>query len=203
MSHLLLVRHGASEYNYKRRFAGYSDIEMTSLGYEQVKKLRDRLASERIDFAYSSDLKRASATAEIICSRHQVNLITCPELREANYGEVEGLTLDEISRLYPEVAESVVNFNLRLKFPGGESFAEFTERVSKFLPTLKQHSSSRTLLVVSHSGPLRVLVCRLLGIDLNCWWQIRFDNASLSILELQPRGAVIHLLNDTSHLRGD
>ena len=200
MSKLLMVRHGISEFNAARRFAGYSDVEMSSAGYEQAEKLRDRLAGEKIDAVYSSDLKRASETAAIISSGHEMDIATCSELREVNYGDIEGLTYDEISRLYPEVAETVANFNLRLDFPGGESFKEFITRVSKFLGKLKKHSPSQTLLVVSHSGPLRVLICRLLGIDLSYWWQIRFDNASLSIVKIHPRGAVINLLNDTSHL---
>lgn len=201
MSRLLLVRHGITEFNSARRFAGYSDVELSAAGYSQVERLRDRLANEKIDAVYSSDLRRALVTAEVISSKRKVDIVTCSELREMNYGNAEGLTFEEISRLYPEVAELITNFNLRLKFPGGESFVGFIERTSKFLDRLKRHTPEQTILIVSHSGPLRVLVCRLLGIDLGHWWQIRCDNASLSILETYPQGAIINLLNDTSHLR--
>ncbi len=68
---------------------------------------------------------------------------------------------------------------------------------------LNKHASSETILIVSHSGPLKVLVCLLLGIDQSHWWQIRCDNASLSIVETYPQGAIINLLNDISHLRAD
>ena len=195
------MRHGITEYNTTRRFAGYSDVEMSAAGYGQVEKLRDRLANEKIDAVYSSDLKRALVTAEVLSSGHKVDIVTCPELREMNYGNAEGLTFEEISRLYPEVAELIINFNLRLEFPGGESFEGFTERVSKFLDGLNKHAPSQTILIVSHSGPIRTLVCRLLGIDLEHWWQIGCANASLSIVETYPRGAIINQLNDTSHLR--
>ncbi len=201
MSRLLLVRHGTTEFNSTRRFDGYSDIEMNATGYRQVERLRDRLASEKIDAVYSSDLKRALVTAEVISSDHKVDIITCPELREINYGNIEGLTFGEISRLYPEVAESITNFSPKLKFPGGESFEEFIGRTSKFLNNLEKHAPSQTILIVSHSGPLRTLVCHLLGIDQGHWWQIRIDNASLSIAETYPRGAIIRLLNDISHLK--
>lgn len=202
MSRLLLVRHGVTEFNSARRFAGYSDVELSVAGYRQVERLRDRLVGDKIDAVYSSDLRRALVTAEVISSGHKVDIVTCPELREVNYGNVEGLTFEEISRLYPEVAESVANFSLRLKFPGGESFEGFIERTSKFLDKLKRHTPSQTILIVSHSGPLRVLVCRLLGIDLGHWQQIRLDNASLSRVETYPQGAIVSLLNDTAHLRG-
>jgi len=201
LARLLLVRHGITEFNSTRRFAGYSDVEMSAVGLRQVEKLRDRLAGEKIDVVYSSDLKRAMVTAEVICSSRQVDIVTCPELREVNYGEVEGLTYPEIRQHYPEVAELVANFNLRLNFPGGESFEKFIERVSKFADRLNRHAPSETVLVVSHSGPLRTLVCALMGIDHTYWWQLRFDNASLSIVDTYPRGAILSLLNETSHLK--
>ena len=203
MSRLLLVRHGITEFNSARKFLGYSDIKLSATGYRQVERLRDRLVDDKIDAVYSSDLRRALVTAEVISSGHKVDIVICPELREVNYGNVEGLTFEEISRLYPEVAESLTNFNLRLNFPGGEGFEGFIERTSKFLDKLKRHTPSQTILIVSHGGPLRVLVCCLLGIDLGHWWQIRLNNASLSIVETSPRGAIISLLNDTSHLRVD
>ncbi len=200
MARLLLVRHGISEYNSARRFAGYSDVEMSAAGYEQAERLRDRLAGEKIDAVYSSDLRRALVTAEILCSGRNVDIVPCSELREVNYGDVEGLTFPEISRLYPEVAELITNFSLQLWFPGGESFTEFIERTSKFLDRLEKHAPEKTILIVSHSGPLRVLLCRLLGIDLVHWRQIRLDNASLSIVETYPQRVIISLLNDTDYL---
>ncbi len=201
MSRLLLVRHGITEFNSARRFMGYSDVELSAAGYRQVERLRSRLADDKIDAVYSSDLSRALVTAEIISSEHKLDIVTCPELREVNYGNVEGLTFEEIKRLYPEVAESIANFSLRLKFPGGEDFEEFIERTNKFLDKLKRHTPSQTILIVSHSGPIRVLMCRLLGMDLGHWRQFRIDNASLSIVETYSQGAIVSLLNDTAHLR--
>ena len=200
MSRLLLVRHGITEFNSTRRLAGYSDVEMSSDGYEQVKRLRDRLVNEQIDVIYSSDLKRALVTAEVISSERKVDIVACPELREMNYGQAEGLTLQEIGRLYPEVSELISNFSLQLKFPGGESFVEFVERTAKFVDRLEKHTPSETVLIVSHSGQIRVLVCRLLGTSLERWRQIGCANASLSIVERYPQRAIISLLNDTSHL---
>ena len=202
MSRLLLVRHGITESNSARKFVGHSDVELSATGYRQVERLHDRLADDKIDAVYSSDLRRALVTAEVISSGHKVDIVTCPELREVHYGNIEGLTFEEISRLYPEIAESLTNFSLRLNFPGGEGFEGFIERTSKFLDKLKKHTPSQTILIASHGGPLRVLVCRLLGIDLGPWQQLRLNNASLSIMETSPRGAIISLLNDTSHLRG-
>ena len=202
MSRLLLVRHGVTEFNSTRRFCGYSDIEMNAAGYRQAERLRDRLADEKIDAVYSSDLSRALVTAEVISTGHNMEIVACPELREANYGDVEGLTFQEIGRLHPEVARLIANFDLKkLAFPGGESWEEFVARTNTFLDRLKDHQPSESILVVSSSGPLRVLVCSLLGIDQSHWRQIRLDNASLSIVDTYPQGAIINVLNDTCYLR--
>jgi len=179
---------------------GYSDIGMSEAGYRQVEKLGEYLAKEKIDAVYSSDLKRAMDTAEVICAGRGVEIVACPELRECNYGSCEGLTFQEIGTNYPDVAAKCINFTLKLEFPEGEGFEEFIERTSGFLSKLDKHAASDTILIASHNGPLRVLVLRLLGIEMEHWWQIRIDTASLSIVETYPRGAILNVLNDTSHL---
>lgn len=201
MSKLLLVRHGDTELNSTERYWGNTDVELSDAGFRQAERLRDRLATERIDAIYSSDLRRASATAEIIASGHQPDIIICAELREMNFGELEGLTFNEISQLYPEVTELWLQRSPKLRCPGGESVDELNSRVSQFVGRLKKHALQETILIVAHSGPLRSLVCHLLGIGVERRWQFRLDLASLTILETYPQGAILSLLNDTSHLR--
>ena len=200
MSRLLLVRHGDTELNSAERYWGHTNVELSAAGLRQAERLCDRLATEKINAIYSSDLLRASVTAKIITSRHQLDVITCAELQEINFGDAEGLTFDEISRLYPEVTKLWTGRSLKLKYPGGESLDQFNSRISKFLDRLEKHAAEETILIVAHSGVLRTLVCQLLGIGLRYRWQFRLDFASLSIIETYPQGAVLSLLNDVSHL---
>jgi len=201
VSRLLLVRHGSTDYNTNRRFLGHSDIELNTAGYRQVERLRNRLADEKIDAVYSSDLKRTLVTAEVLSSGRDVDIVACPELREVNYGVCEGLTFQEIGSNHPDVAEKCVNFTLELAFPGGECFEEFIGRTCGFLDRLNGYGMSETVLIASHNGPLKVLVCCLLGISMEHWWQIAIDTASVSVLTTSPRGARLDCLNDTSHLK--
>lgn len=200
MSKLLLVRHGNTKLNSAGRYWGQTDVELSAEGVGQAERLRDRLATQKIDVIYTSNLQRASATAKIIASSHQVDIVTCPELREINFGKIEGLTFKEVSQLYPEVAEAWFKWSLTLKYPGGESVTELNNRVSKFLERLEKHTPEETILIVAHSAPLRMLICHLLGIRIRHWRQIRLDLASLSILDTYPLGAILNLLNDVSHL---
>ena len=201
MSRLLLVRHGDTELNSAERYWGSTDVKLSDAGFRQAEMLRDRLATERIDVIYSSNLRRASATAQIIASSHRLDIITCAELREIDFGELEGLTFNEISQLYPEVTELWLQRSPGLKYPGGESVDELTSRVSQFVGRLENHAPQETILIVAHSGVLRTLVCQLLGIELRYRWQFRLDLASLSVLETHPAGAILNLLNDVSHMR--
>ena len=200
MPRLLLVRHGETELKSSEKLWGHTDVKLDILGLKQAERLRDRLAGEKIDAIYSSELKRALVTAETIASKHQLLVVICPELHEVNFGQLEGLTISESNQRYPEVAKLRAQKSLKLKYPGGDSFIKFSTRVSKFLDRLGQHTDEETLLVVAHYGVLRILICLLLDIDLRRLWQIHLDLASLSIVETNQQGGILTLLNDVSHL---
>jgi alpha-ribazole phosphatase len=200
MPRLLLVRHGNTKSNSAERFWGHTDVELSDDGVRQAERLRDRLAGEKINFAYASNLCRALLTAEVIASRHQVEVIACPELHEINFGKVEGLNFSEISKLYPELARTWSTRDLNFRFPEGESIGDLNRRVSKFPERLEKLAPEDTVLIAAHSGVLRLLICHLLGIAPHHWRQIRTDLASLTIVETYPQGAILNLLNDVSHL---
>jgi alpha-ribazole phosphatase len=186
LTRILLVRHGESEFNNTHRFAGHVDIGLTETGRRQVERLHDRLAGEKIDAVYCSDLRRARITAEIVTAGRDMKITECPELREISYGDIEGLTFTEIQQKYPVLADQIHRSDLTMAFPGGESFTDFVRRVESFKKRLVNHTDSESVLVAAHGGPLRTLLLSLLGLSQECWWQLRIDNASLSILDIYP-----------------
>jgi len=201
LARLFLVRHGVTDHNSTHKFLGHTDVELSEEGFRQVEKLRDRMAKEHFDVVYSSDLKRARSTAEVISAGHGTEIIDCSELREINYGDTESLTYGEIRQKYPELAEAINNLSPELSFPGGESLAGFIERTVKFLDRLKKPTPHEKILIVAHGGPMRTLLCELLGVGQTYWRTFRLDNASLSIVDTYPQRAILSLLNDTSHLK--
>jgi Fructose-2,6-bisphosphatase len=196
MTKLILVRHGETEWNRTGRYQGQSDIELNTTGLWQAERLRDRLVRQRIDAAYSSDLKRALHTAQIIISKHNLVMIPCKELREIDFGELEGMTSDEIQRHYPNWH----GMSSDVSIPGGESISQLASRIELFVPRLVEYSGDKTVLIVAHGGTLQMLVCILLGIGTKYWRQIRLDSASLTIVESRSGRMVLSLLNDTCHL---
>jgi alpha-ribazole phosphatase len=197
---ILLVRHGTTKLHSGDRFWGKTDIPLSNAGIRQAGQLRNRLALEKLDAIYSSTLSRARSTAEIIAAGHEAEVIPCEELCECNFGYIEGLSFVEIKKLYPQLAVSLNDWKT-VAFPGGESLDQLNTRVLVFLKRLKKHKPKETVLVVAHGGPLRLIICNLLGLGLENWLKLRVDLASLSIVETYPQATILNLLNDVSHLQ--
>ena len=200
MARLFLVRHGENEQGGSGRYWGHTDVPLSPAGFKQAEALRDRLGKEEIHGIYSSDLQRALSTAEVVASAHSVEVVPCSALREINFGEWEGMTFEEIEKRFPKAACHWTGREVERGFPGGERLRDLTRRTGDFLGQLRKHPPEQTVLVVAHSGPLRVMLCRLLRVSPKRYWQIRLDLASLTILETYLEGAILSLLNDTCHL---
>ena len=200
MAKLLLVRHGETELNSSQRYWGKTDVPLGSEGTRQAERLRSRLASEKIDCLYCSQLKRALTTAGIIASNRNLKLTGCSELNEIDFGKIEGLDFAEVSSQFPDVARSWIERSPQLTYPGGESLDQMEKRVASFRDRLESHPGNDTVLIVAHAGILRPLICQLLGLEMKHRWMIRLDLASLSIIETYPEGSILSLLNDVSHL---
>jgi len=200
MTRILLVRHGDTEYNNNNRFMGDSDIELSPNGRKQIELLRNYISKEDINYVFTSNLIRTISSGRILIGNRTIDLVPCPELREIKYGDCEGMTFEEITSEYPEVARQCKTFTPKLSFPEGEDFISFAGRVVVFKERINNLKAVDTVLVVSHMGPIKVLICSWLGIELRHWWQFRVDTASLSIMEIVSQGAILRSLNNTSFL---
>jgi alpha-ribazole phosphatase len=199
MLRILLVRHGETELQSSLRYWGKTDVDLAESGLRQAELLAERLSEEKIDHAYSSNLKRASVTAGIIAARHKLVVTAHSELGEIDFGRIEGLTYPEIQAHWPDIARMWVSRDENLIYPGGESLIDLEKRVAKFV--LGLNGEAGISLVVAHAGVLRSLICQLLGLDSKHRWNLRLDLASLSIIEIFPEVNILNLLNDTSHLK--
>ncbi len=197
---LYLVRHGESIYNAEGRIQGHQDIALSELGAKQAKLIAARLASERFDAIYSSDLVRASATADIIATRHNLPVYTTTLLRESKLGIIEGLTRAEIDDRFPPEANEWLWNPLSARPPGAESIQDVIDRARQFLDeTLPKHSDGSQLLIVGHGGSLRGVIIAGLDLPSDFYRRMHFSNTNLSIIELGDRPA-LRLLNDTCHM---
>jgi broad specificity phosphatase PhoE len=160
---LLLVRHGETEWNRVGRWQGGSDTDLNDVGRRQARVLADGL-DEAVDLIYSSDLKRARGTAEIIADRLGLQIRIDPRLRERGFGAWEGLTSEEVEERFADDYR-----RWRAGEGAGAADAEplgaFAARIHGFLDdTLLRHPAD-TVLVITHGGAIRVIQALATGVD--------------------------------------
>jgi alpha-ribazole phosphatase len=200
MMKLLLVRHGLTEWNDAGRFQGQTDVPLSPTGRQQAQALGQRLSEEPLDLIYVSDLMRTVETARAVVAYHTCPVIVEPRLREIRFGKWEGMTYAEIARDDPETLRAWETRAPQVSGPGGETIAQLAGRIQSFLDDLGKEVADKIVLIVSHGGALQVMLCLLLGLPPNQYWQFRLSQASLSEAVLYPEGVIINRLNDTCHL---
>ncbi len=166
MTLFTLVRHGQTDWNIARRYQGQKDIPLNEEGIRQAQQLASVLAGQSFDAIFSSDLRRALQTAEILRQGRTIPLRTDIRLREICFGEWEGEVFSEMYAKYPEkFAESRANPAIVMA-PGGESVAEVAQRTTAFADEISTLYPLGKVLVVTHGMALATLVCRASGLPL-------------------------------------
>jgi len=195
------VRHGQTSWNQEGKYQGHSDISLNERGIKQGNLVAKRLANEKISAIYSSDLLRAQQTAEAIAEYHGLSVITKPEFREINFGIWEGLTYQEIMEDWSEILTAMYSKPGEIGPPQGESFQVVKQRVTRSLQECIAEHQEQTIVLVSHGGTMRVLLCAALGIGLDKMWSMRQDSSAINIIEYIDNRPVVALVNDTWHVK--
>ena len=122
------------------------------------------------------------------------------DLRETDFGEWDGFTLEEIQQRWPKAA-AAWRRDPQQAPPGGESFADTSHRVNRACDRLLRDHGGQTVLVVSHVTPIKIMLCRALGVPLSTVYRLYLGSACINEIQWYGRGfAAVHRVNDTSHL---
>ncbi len=146
MTTILLARHGETDWNRDGRFQGWADPPLNARGREQARALAEQLRHTPFDAVFSSDLRRARETADIVAEPHGIVVATDPGLREVDVGSWSGLTRPEIEARFPGADRH-----------DGETREQHLERVVATVERIAREWISRRILIVSHGGSLRAL----------------------------------------------
>ena len=197
----VLLRHGDTQLSPEHRFSGQRDVPLSANGARQARAAACRLATGApIDAVVSSPLQRAVATAAIAARELALTAVVDDDLRETDFGEWDGLTLEEIQQRWP-TAVAVWRRDPEQAPPGGESFAATALRVNRACDRLLRDHGGQTVLVVCHITPIKILLCRALGVPLGTLYRLYLGSACISEIQWHGRGfAAVHRVNDTSHL---
>ncbi|BAZ44886.1 phosphoglycerate mutase [Chondrocystis sp. NIES-4102] len=205
---LLLVRHGETNWNKESRFQGIRDIPLNDNGRLQAVLAGTFLEDVEINFAVSSSMLRPKETAEIILEKHpDVTLETTPELIEICHGLWEGMLETDIQAEYPDLLQQWKDKPETVQMPEGENLQQVWDRAiaawNKIVVQYTSTDASQTGLIVAHDAINKVILCYLLGLKPDNFWNIKQGNGAVSVIDY-PNGAtgnpVLQAINITTHL---
>lgn len=206
---LLLVRHGETEWNRQGKFQGQIDVPLNDNGRSQAGKAGEFLQNVALDFAFSSTMARPKETAEIILQQHpHIQLELLDGLREISHGLWEGKFESEIEQEFPGELERWRNVPAEVQMPEGENLQQVWERSVAAWQSILQSAevNQRQIgLVVAHDATNKTLLCHILGLSPENFWNFRQGNGAVSVIDY-PSGAnglpVLQAMNITGHLSG-
>jgi broad specificity phosphatase PhoE len=200
MQVLYLIRHAETGFNRDGRVQGHAESNLSRLGVEQARRIRQRLGYVEFVAAYSSPSSRTMRTARL--ALNGVAIEPREGLREIRLGEWEGRKADDLRKLYPLEVERWFHSPQAVRIPGGETVGQFRRRVVMEMNRIRKAHPSGEIAVVTHAGVICAYLTSVLGMSLDDLWSFKIRNASVTRV-LFPQGkARIDLLGDIHHLEG-
>ena len=200
MAKLILARHGETVWNVEKIYRGRADVNLDEMGIKQAELLGKCLNSWGLEAIYSSPLRRALDTANIVARYQKISVHIAEGLIDFDYGEWQSLPEQEVKRLYPTLHNEWHDNPHKVKMPGGESLEDVRRRAIKVVnDVLARYQGSMVL--VSHRVVNKVLICSLLGLDNSYFWNIKQDVGGITIFNYVDGRFVLTRHNDTSYLK--
>jgi broad specificity phosphatase PhoE len=197
---VLLIRHGSTEHSLEGRFSGRNDLPLDARGQGQARAIAEHLSGlGPVDAVVSSPLRRAVETAQAIVERVGGTVEIHPDLVETEFGEWEGLTIDEAHLKWPELLAEWLK-RADVAPPSGESFAEVEERTLRGLNEIIAARRGQRIVLVSHVTPIKTLLRLALGAPQETMFRFHLDTASLSAVDYYGDGtSSVRTINNAEH----
>jgi len=190
------MRHGSLPEQFDGQLIGSRDVPLSERGCGEAMAAAELIAKlGNFERVWCSPQLRARQTAELALSAPQLaRMELLPELREMCFGELEGLTGDEVAASHPDAYAAWTGDNLDFTFPGGESLRDLAERVAALKARVLAVRGD--VLMVSHSGPLLDLLCAFLDLPRSRRMSFKLDRGALCRIDIHPDGVgVLAALN--------
>ena len=202
MVNVILIRHGETDWNTEQVFRGRIDVPLNKVGISQAEAVGFSLRDRDIDALYSSPLKRAFETAQMLAKGRNLEMKSEEGFIDINFGLWQGISHQKVKEDFKDLYARWMNEPHKVTFPEGESLGEVKIRSQKALDTIVKNNPGRTVAIVSHRVVNKVLLCTVLGLDLSHFWNIRQDTCAVNSFEYKEDSYYLTLLNDTCHLKG-
>lgn len=195
MPTLVLIRHGQSLWNLENRFTGWVDVPLTKLGEEEAARAGERIKDLTFDVAYTSALRRAQSTLQIILATQgwmDVPVIRDQALNERHYGDLQGLNKDDLRKQYGEEQVKIWRRSYATPPPNGEALKDTAARTLPFFERciLGDIRQGKNVLVVAHGNSNRSIVMRLDGLSEEEVLELNLETGIPLVYSLENDGAV-------------
>jgi len=204
---LVFIRHGQTDWNVQGRIQGQLDEPLNLEGRAQATRLRDLVSQGQpsvlptsFDVAYSSPLVRAWRTAEPLAAYFGLDLQQAPALAERHFGELQGVSYEEMPLRFPEAAQCWARRDPDFRPAGGESLNDFFARVQGFVTLVLSTHSGQRVLCFTHGGVLDMVFRIAQGIGLEAPREWGIPNTGINVIDHGPEGYRIKAWAWTGHL---
>ncbi|MCH4890156.1 histidine phosphatase family protein [Acidaminobacter sp. JC074] len=184
MTKIYLIRHGETEWNRLTKLQGREDISLNQTGLMQADKVSEYFCDKKLDLVFSSPLKRAYETADVIAKKHDIDgVFTLEGLIERDYGQASGYTSAERKIKFPDG-----------KFEGMEDSELVTERMMTSLYKIARENTNKSILVVSHGSAINTVLAYLSDNEIGSG-KTRLHNCSVNLLNYKNESFSIEYFN--------
>jgi alpha-ribazole phosphatase len=191
VTRLILVRHAEPADDARGRCYGRFDVGLSDAGREHARRLPASLGHLDYGAVYTSPRVRARETAEPLAEARGLHAVVDDDLRELDFGELEGRRYEEIEASDPELFRAWMETPTRVRFPGGESYADLRMRALRAFERIRDESA----LVVTHGGVIRAALADWLGMPDEAIFRLDQSYCGTTIVDWLDGVPIVRLLN--------
>ena len=198
---LLLVRHEETDGSMRGRCYGNLDVPLSDAGRQRAEELGTVLSELPLTAVYSSPLSRSLGTAAAIAAVQRLDVLAEERLREIDFGELEGLTYDEVRAERPELYRAWMETPTRVRFPGGEAFTDLQRRVLAAAAEIRSRHDGEAVAIVAHGGVVRVVLADALGLADEAIFRLGQSHGGVSVVDWLEGAPVVRLVSAVLYSR--
>ena len=197
----MLVRHADTDAAMRGRCYGSLDVGLSPEGRRQARELGSALRGVSLAAVYSSPLSRALDTAAAIAAPHGLEPVVEGNLREIDFGELEGLLYEDIEAERPELFREWMETPGSVRFPGGEALADLRARVRPTVAEIRERHEGEVVALVAHGGVIRIVLADALDLADGALFRLGQAFGGLSVVDWVDGSPVVAVVNAVLYSR--
>lgn len=195
MIKIYIARHGETTWNAEGRIQGWSDPELSPLGYSQSLSLLEHLKNQPLRAVYSSGLQRSFLTAQPIARHLGLPVLRQTNLKEIGFGILEGKNLFQFDEELKNQWNRFKDDRFSYRIPGAENYSDVATRLKPFMEKILHQHEGEEILIVGHRVVNRLLIGMFMGFPLEKTLKIEQTNDCLYLIERNEKIRVFHYLD--------